>query len=247
MIRVAVVDDEPLACSGILTRLRAEIDVEVVVECADGHALAKLRRRDVDVAIVDVQMPGLSGLDGLAAIPAGDRPLAILLTAHDSFALRAFELAAVDYLLKPIDDERFSEAIDRARRALGRGVSDRQVKRFPIRVGSRTCFVDADDIVWVEADGDYVALHADGHRHLLRESLYELSHKLDSTRFLRVHRSAIVRIDQIAELMPRSNRDAVLRLRDGTTLRASRTYIDTLLAALSPSTTKPRASVEQSL
>ena len=242
MIRVAVVDDEPLARNGVLTRLRAAADVEVVAECADGHALAHLRRRDVDVAFVDVQMPGLSGLDGLAAIPADERPLAILLTAHDSFALRAFELGAVDYLLKPIDDERFNEAIDRVRRALGRGASDGQVKRFPIRIGSRTCFVNVDDIAWIEADGDYVALHAHGHRHLLRESLYELSHKLDPAQFLRVHRSAIVRVDQIAELMTRSNRDAVLRLRDGSTLRASRTYIDTLLAALSLSVTPTRTS-----
>jgi two-component system LytT family response regulator len=245
MIRVAVVDDEPLARNGVLTRLRAENDVEVVAECADGHALSELRRCDVDVAIVDVQMPGLSGLDGLAAIPANERPLAILLTAHDSFALRAFELDAVDYLLKPIDDERFCEAIDRVRRALGRVASDGEVKRFPIRIGSRTRFVDVDDIVWIEADGDYVALHADGHRYLLRESLYELSHKLDHARFLRVHRCAIVRVDQVAELMPRSNRDAVLRLRDGTTLRASRTYIGSLLAALSLSVAGAKASIEQ--
>jgi two-component system LytT family response regulator len=233
MIRVAVVDDEPLARNGVLTRLRAQADVEVVAECADGHALAGLRRRHVDVAIVDVQMPGLSGLDGLAAIPADERPLAILLTAHDSFALRAFELDAVDYLLKPIDDERFNEAIDRVRRVLGHGVGDGQLRRFAIRIGARTCFVEVDDIVWIEADGDYAALHVDGQRHLLRESLYELSRKLDPARFLRVHRSAIVRVDQIVELMPRSNRDAVLRLRDGTTLRASRTYIDALLAVLS--------------
>lgn len=243
MIRVAVVDDEPLARNGVLTRLRAERDVEVVAECVDGHGLAGLRRRDVDVAIVDVQMPGLGGLDGLAAIPADERPLAILLTAHDSFAVRAFELEAVDYLLKPIDDERFTEAIDRVRRSLGRETKEALVKRFAIRIGSRMCFVDVDDIAWIEADGDYVALHASGHRYLLRESLYQLSHKLDSTRFLRVHRSAIVQVDQVAELMPRANRDAVLRLRDGTTLRASRTYIDTLLAALAlPVTTnKPSA------
>jgi two-component system LytT family response regulator len=214
MIRVAVVDDEPLARNGVLTRLRAENDVEVVAECADGHALSELRRCDVDVA-------------------------------HDSFALRAFELDAVDYLLKPIDDERFCEAIDRVRRALGRVASDGEVKRFPIRIGSRTRFVDVDDIVWIEADGDYVALHADGHRYLLRESLYELSHKLDHARFLRVHRCAIVRVDQVAELMPRSNRDAVLRLRDGTTLRASRTYIGSLLAALSLSVAGAKASIEQ--
>ncbi|MET0937457.1 MAG: LytTR family DNA-binding domain-containing protein [Luteibacter sp.] len=234
MIRVAVIDDEPLARRGVVARLAAEADVTVVAEGVDGHALAGLRRSAVDVVIVDVQMPGLSGLDGLAAIPVAERPLAILLTAHDSFAVRAFELNAIDYLLKPVDDERFAESIDRARRQLGRQnkPADTVVERFAIRVGTKLSFVDARDVEWIEADGDYAALHAGGQRHLLRESLQELSRRLDASRFLRVHRSAIVRIDQVVELQPRSNRDAVLRLRDGTTLRASRTYIDPLLAAL---------------
>jgi len=232
MIRVAVVDDEPLARSGVLSRLRAEPDVAVVAECHDGHALAALRRADVDVAFVDVQMPGLSGLDALAAIPPAERPLAILLTAHDTFALRAFELNAVDYLLKPIDDERFAEAIDRARRQLSHTVTSSWPERFSIRIGTRLSFVDVADITWIEADGDYAALYGNGQRHLLRETLTVLSRKLDPARFLRVHRSAIVRVDQVAEFQPRPNRDAVLRLRDGTTLRASRTYIDALLAAL---------------
>src|SRR3954470_6007735 len=240
MIRVAVVDDEPLARRGVLGRLAAEAEVRVVAECVDGHALALLRRRDVDLVIVDVQMPGLSGLDGLAAIPAAERPLAILLTAHDSFAVRAFELNAIDYLLKPIDDERFAEAIDRARRHLGRHARSvaASVERFTIRVGAKLSFVDAADVEWIEADGDYAALHVDGQRHLLRESLHELSRRLDPSRFLRVHRSAIVRVDQVVELQPRSNRDAVLRLRDGTTLRASRTYIDPLMAALHTGSTR---------
>lgn len=232
MIRVAIVDDEPLARSGVLARLRGEGDVMVVEECTDGHALAALRSDHVDLAIVDVQMPGMSGLDGLAAIPRGARPLAILLTAHDSFAIRAFELEAVDYLLKPIDDERFAEALARVRRKLDRDARPAPVERFAIRLGSRLSFVPVDDVTWIEADGDYAALHASGQRHLLRESLHELARKLDPSRFLRVHRSAIVRVDQVAEMQPRPNRDAVLRLRDGTTLRASRTYIDALLAAL---------------
>lgn len=233
MIRIAVVDDEPLARRGVLARLRAERDVVVVAEAVNGHALAALRRSDVDVAIVDVQMPGLSGIDALATIPPPDRPLAILLTAHDSFAIRAFELGAVDYLLKPIDDERFTEAIERARRQLGRlTVTTTQAERFAIRIGARIHYVAADEVEWVEADGDYAALHVRGERHLLRETLHTLSKRLDPRRFLRVHRSAIVRVDRVAELLPRPNRDAVVRLKDGATLRASRTYIDALLAAL---------------
>ncbi|UPG94158.1 LytR/AlgR family response regulator transcription factor [Luteibacter aegosomatissinici] len=232
MIRVAVVDDEPLARSGVLARLRAEHDVHVVDECADGYGLAALRRDRVDVAIIDVQMPGLNGLDGLAAIPRAERPLAVLLTAHDTFAIRAFELEAVDYLLKPIDDERFSEALDRVRRKLGSDTRPALAEHFAIRVGTRLSFVEVGAVTWIEADGDYAALHANGQRHLLRESLQELARKLDPVRFQRVHRSAIVRVDQVAEMLPRPNRDAVLRLRDGTTLRASRTYIDALMAAL---------------
>lgn len=236
MIRVAVVDDEPLARRGVMARLGAESDVTVVAEVTDGHALVALRRADVDVAIVDVQMPGLSGIDALAAIPASDRPLAILLTAHDSFAVRAFELGAVDYLLKPIDDERFAEAIERARRHLGRtaatATTAAQTERFAIRIGARIHYVAAEEIEWIEADGDYAALHVRGERHLLRETLHAMSKRLDPARFLRVHRSAIVRVDQVAELQSRSNRDAVVRLKGGATLRASRTYIDALLAAL---------------
>jgi two-component system LytT family response regulator len=234
MIRIAVVDDEPLARRGVLARLRAEPDVTVVTEAVNGHALAALRSTDVDVAIVDVQMPGLSGIDALAAIPPPGRPLAILLTAHESFALRAFELGAVDYLLKPIDDERFAEAIERARRQLGRiaTTTTTQAERFAIRIGARIHYVAADEVEWIEADGDYAALYVRGERHLLRETLHTLSRRLDPLRFLRVHRSAIVRVDQVAELLPRPNRDAVVRLKDGATLRASRTYIDALLAAL---------------
>lgn len=232
MIRVAVVDDEPLARRGVRAKLAHEPDVTVVAEAIDGHALAALRRSDIDVAIVDVQMPGLSGLDALAAIPVAERPLAILLTAHENFALRAFELGAVDYLLKPIDDERFAESIERVRRQLGRAAMAAPAERFAIRIGTRIQYVAASDIDWIEADGDYAVLHARGERHLLRETLHTLSKRLDPARFLRVHRSAIVRVDQVAEMRPSPNRDAVLRLRDGATLRASRTYIDALLAAL---------------
>jgi two-component system LytT family response regulator len=111
-------------------------------------------------------------------------------------------------------------------------VASQRPERFSIRIGARLSFVETAQITWIEADGDYAALHVDGQRHLLRETLTVLSRKLDPSRFLRVHRSAIVRVDQVAEFQARPNRDAVIRLRDGTTLRASRTYVDALLAAL---------------
>jgi two-component system LytT family response regulator len=149
MIRVAVVDNNPLARSGVLKRLRAEIDVNVLAEYVAGHRGAGLRCRDVDIAIVDMQRPRLSGLDGLSTKPADERPMAILLSAHDSFAVCAFELEVVNYRLKPIDNERFSKAIDHVRRSLGSETKEWLIKWFTLRIGSRMCFVAVDGIVWV--------------------------------------------------------------------------------------------------
>lgn len=247
-MRLAIIDDEPLARSGLRARLAGLDDLEIVAEYADGlAAIDGLRAQPVDLVFVDVQMPGASGLDMLAALPASQRPIAILLTAHDSFAVRAFALRAIDYLLKPVDDARLSEALDRAREAHrwrthaataspdpGPNPEPRAhyPRRFEVRVGRRVRFVDAEAIVWIEADGDYARLHAEGQAHLVRESLSRLTAQLDPATFARVHRSAIVRIEAIEELQPLANRDAILRLRDGTPVRASRTYIDPLLRQL---------------
>lgn len=245
MIRVAVIDDEPLARSGVVARLAAHADMIVVGEYADGRAaLDGLRATVPDIAFIDVQMPGLSGIDVLAALPEAMRPVSILLTAHDQFAVRAFALRAIDYLLKPVDDVRFCEALDRARDAcewrksstdaarIVPGASRAPATRFEVRIGRRLQFVAADAIEWVEADGDYARLHAGGHAYLLRESLARLIEQLDPQSFVRVHRSAIVRADCVVELQPLANRDAVLRLRDGTPVRASRTYIEPLIRRL---------------
>lgn len=245
MIRVAVIDDEPLARSGVIVRLARQTDVTVVGEYGDGAAaLSGLRELRPDLVFIDVRMPGMSGLDVLAALPARERPMAILLTAYDSFAVRAFELRAVDYLLKPIDDERFAEALDRARQALAWRTSvppapvaapdetARWLNRFCVRVGRKTVYLAATEVEWIEADGDYATLHVGDKTHLLRESLQRLCERLDPALFMRVHRSAIVRIDCVTELQPLANRDAMLRLRSGTPLRASRTYIEPLLGRL---------------
>ncbi|MFT3763879.1 MAG: LytTR family DNA-binding domain-containing protein [Pseudoxanthomonas sp.] len=242
MIRVAVIDDEPLARSGAIACLSRFDDVEVVGQYADGHAAMEgVRRLRPDLVVLDVQMPGMDGIDVLRGLPPQERPLAILLTAHASFAVSAFELDAVDYLLKPLDDERLAEAMDRARRRLRRPAAAMAglpppapslPARFEVRVGRRTVFVPVDEVEYLQADGDYAVLHAGGRRHLIRESLQRLQERLDGERFLRVHRSAIVRLDRIAEMQPLSNRDALLRLHDGTLLRASRTYVDALHARL---------------
>lgn len=245
MIRVGIVDDEPLARRGVLMRLGEVADVEVIGECEDGiSALAMLRTKSPDLVFLDVQMPGMIGLDVLAALEPAQRPLVILLTAHEGFAVRAFALNAVDYLLKPIDDARFSEALARARhllrlRALDDGgardvMPDKKawLERFQVRIGHRILFIRADSVTWVGADGDYAVLHVGERTYMVRESLHQLAAQLDPRRFVRVHRSAIVRLDQVAELQPLTNRDALLRLRDGTPVRVSRTWIDGLLGAL---------------
>jgi two-component system LytT family response regulator len=245
MMRIAIVDDEPLARSGVATRLAAHADVTVVGEYGDGaSALAGIRDTAPDVVFIDVQMPDMTGIDVLAALSPAQRPMAILLTAYDEFAVRAFEFNAIDYLLKPVDDDRFAEALDRARAALPYRRRDAAppdaahdepkswTTRFEVRVGRRIAFVDAQDVSWIEADGDYAALHVGDNAYLVRESLQRLSLALDPAKFVRVHRSTIVRIDRVADLQPLSNRDALLRLTDGTPIRASRTYIAPLLDAL---------------
>lgn len=240
MIRVAVIDDEPLARAGVIARLQAHADLQLVGEFGDGvEALQALPALQPQLAFVDVQMPGLSGIELLARLPPAQRPLAILLTAYDHFAVRAFELHAIDYLLKPVDDERFVQALERARAALpyrlpgaATTAAPEYRRGFQVRVGRRVVLVDAAAVDWIEADGDYAVLHARGESYPLRESLQRLAQELDPACFLRVHRSTIVRTALIDGLQRLSNRDVMLRLRDGTPLRASRTYVDALMAAL---------------
>ena len=239
-IRVVIVDDEPLARLAVKVRLARRDAFTLVGEFGDGaSAYDGIVALKPDLVFVDVEMPGKSGLDVLAALPPGQRPMAILLTAYDSFAMQAFELAALDYLLKPVDDERFDEALDRAQQAFpyrghGRAAAPAAtaVRSFSVRMGSRTVLVPVAEVERIEADGDYATLHASGKTWLVRERLHNLAMQLDPRQFHRVHRSSIVRLDMIAELCPLTNRDALLRLRDGSVLRASRTYMPALAAAL---------------
>ena len=243
-IRVLVVDDEPLARVGVITRLSTYSDMLVVGECSTGEeARAKIPQVSPDLLFVDVEMPGISGLDLLRELPKEQARCIVFLTAHEEYALDAFNVEALDYLLKPIDDERFAACIDRARRMLSLhrqeanferlyGLltypSERDkrsvIKRFPIRLGNNFTFVQVEDVDWIEGLGDYAGLHVGGRTHLLRESLTSLEARLDPTQFVRIHRSTIVQVEHIARIDPSANRDAVLTLRDGKTLRVSRTY-----------------------
>jgi two-component system LytT family response regulator len=239
-IRVVIVDDEPLARLAVKVRLARRDGFELVGEFGDGDsAYQGIAALKPDLVFVDVEMPGKTGLEVLAALPSAHRPMAILLTAYDGFAVQAFELAALDYLLKPVDDERMDEALDRAQQAFpyrgqGRAAAPAAPKTltFSVRVGSRTVLVPVAEVERIEADGDYATLHANGKNWLVRERLNNLAMQLDPCQFHRVHRSSIVRLDMIAELHSLTNRDALLRLRDGGVMRASRTYMPALAEAL---------------
>lgn len=242
-MRALIVDDEPLARRGVVLRLRKFKDVEVIGECGDGaSAVKKILELTPDVVFLDVQMPGMDGFDVLRALPRDNLPAVIFLTAYEQHALRAFEVHALDYLLKPVNDDRFAEAVERARQA-GGDARDRMaerilamlerkpakyVSRFPVRVGSRIQLVLADDIEWIAAAGDYAELHGGGRCHLIRETMNSLEVKLDPAQFLRIHRSRIVRGRCIRELRSIDNREYLVKLSDGTEHRSGRTYADRL-------------------
>jgi len=243
-VRTLIVDDEPLARRGVVLRLKKFRDIEVVGECGDGSsAVEKILELAPDVVFLDVQMPGMDGFEVLRALPKESMPVVIFLTAYEQHALRAFEVHALDYLLKPVNDERFGDAIRRARQV---GDSDSRIRmaerilamldrkpakyvtRFPVRIGSRIQLVLADDIEWIAAAGDYAELHASGRCHLLRETMNSLEEKLDPAQFLRIHRSRIVRVGCVRELRAIDNREYLLKLSDGSEHRSSRSYADRL-------------------
>lgn len=239
-IRVVIVDDEPLARLAVKVRLARYGGFELLAEYGDGDsAFAGIEMLRPDLVFVDVEMPGKSGIELLAAFSPALRPMAILLTAYDSFALQAFDVAALDYLLKPVDDERFDEALVRAQLAFPyRGPNSATMSAkpwthtFSVRVGMRTVLVPAAEVERIESDGDYAVLHSGGKTWLMRERIHALASQLDPRQFVRVHRSTIVRLNMIAELSSLTNRDGLLRLRDGSLLRVSRTYMPGLADAM---------------
>lgn len=243
-MRALIVDDERLARRGVALRLKKFKDIEIVGECSDGlSAVARILELSPDVVFLDIQMPGMDGFEVLRALPKETLPNVIFLTAYEQHALRAFEVHALDYLLKPVDDERFLAAIDRARKLgdsksriqvteqilemLGRN-SEEYDSRFVVRTGARIQIVHAEDTEWIGAAGDYAELHVRGRAHLLRETMNSLEQKLDPAKFLRIHRSRIVRTECIVELCAIDNREYLVKLTDGSQHRSSRTYANKL-------------------
>ena len=250
-LRVLVVDDEPLAREGLKMLLGRQPQVEFVSEARNGReAVALIREQKPDLVLLDVQMPRTDGFSVVQAIGADRMPPVIFVTAHDQYAIRAFEIAAIDYLLKPVAAERFAIAF---RRAVGRlrGVPreegtrqvlamldavahpPRQLERFAVRSGERTVFVPVDDVEWIEAFQNYVRLHAGASTHLLHVPMNTIEAVLDSARFLRVHRSYIVNVRRIAQLWSVAHGQFAIELRSGQRLQSGRTYSDRIRRALS--------------
>jgi two-component system LytT family response regulator len=244
--RAVIVDDEPLARERLRMLLASEDWIEVIGECKDGlSAVASIQKLQPELVFLDVQMPGATGFEVIQAIGAEKMPFVIFVTAYDRYALRAFDVHAIDYLLKPFDRERFQQALLRAKQQLERRstgdlerrllqlVQDlkpvqQKLERFVIKAGGRVFFVRADEIDWIEAAGNYVKLHVGPEAHLFRETMNALESQLDADTFFRVHRSHIVNIERVRELQPWFNGEYVVFLKDGTRLTLSRGYREKL-------------------
>ncbi len=219
MIRAVIVDDEPLAREGVRLLLAEDPEVTVVGEAAGGRAaVAALRRLRPDLVFLDVQLPDADGFDVLAEIPLAEQPVVVFVTAYDRYALRAFEVHALDYLLKPFSDDRFRDALRRAKARLREAPAR---PRLVIKDGGRVVFLPVDEIDWIESADYYAQLHAGRNAYLLRESLASLEARLDPARFVRVHRRVILNRDRLREVRERG-RAYVALLADGTELPVAR-------------------------
>lgn len=228
-VRALIAEDEPLARQRLERLLRLRNDIEVVATAADGdEALAMIASTAPDLIFLDIQMPGLGGFDVVRELGGTGRPFVIFTTAYDQYALRAFEVHALDYLLKPFDDVRLNAALDRALPLIGGGA---WTQRFVVKSAGRILFLRAEEIDWIAAADNYVALHAGKASHLVRMTLKSIEQKLDPARFLRVHRSTIVNLEAVRQFLPAAHGDCELVLRDGTRLTASRTFSERLRAA----------------
>lgn len=240
-MRVIIVDDEVHARRKMQALLSAFDDVDVVAECAGGaEAVAAVEEHAPDVVFLDVQMPGMSGLEVVRAVGPGRMPLVVFATAYDRFAIEAFEAHAVDYLLKPIDPDRLGRTIEHLRDRLRQSRPDRAglgdvlarldtpawPRKLAVKSGGSIHVVDVDRIDWIEADGNYVSIHAAGETYLHRETLHGIEARLDPERFARIHRSYIVAVDRVRRLEPDRHGDYAVVMKDGETLTLTRTYRD---------------------
>ncbi len=257
-IRTLIVDDEPPARENLRIRLRGAPDFQVVGECGSGReAIAAITAQQPDLVFLDIRMPDMDGFAALQAIAPELQPVVVFVTAFDRYALDAFRAHALDYLLKPFDEERFAETLDACRRRVAearrggglgpggdaaplegelrdpaRGGHEACFERLVVRSRGRVLFLSVDSLDWVEACGDYVSLHAGEKSWLLRRTMNEMEARLDPKAFARINRSAIVRLDRVLELVPASRGEHVVRLAGGRELRLTRSYRERLEARL---------------
>lgn len=240
-IKALIVDDELLARKRLRKLLRGDAEVEIIGECASGReAVVAIQSLHPDLVFLDVQMPEMDGFAALESLASDELPLIIFVTAYDQYALRAFEVCALDYLLKPVDRERFAQTLQRAKARLRgerRGETARlrslleelkteahRPERIAIKAGGRIRLLKLEEIDWIEAEGKYARLHFGQESHLLREAMSSLEARLDPRKFVRIHRSTIVNVDRIKELESWFNYDYRAVLNDGTQLIVSRSH-----------------------
>jgi two-component system LytT family response regulator len=245
-IRTVIADDEELARRGLRALSQRCEDLELICECRNGReAVDAIHRHRPDLVFLDVQMPGKTGFDVISAI-GPQRPHVVFVTAYDNFALRAFEVHALDYLLKPVNEERFDAALARVREAMSHATDNaivqrvRQVAatieapastatlpavdRLPIKANGRIILIRLADIDWIEADGDYVSVHVGDKAWLMRETIAAVEMRLALSGFVRIHRSALVNAERVKELRPRDKGEYTVVLNDGTELKLTRNY-----------------------
>lgn len=239
-LRALVVDDEPLARESLRLLIGRDPEFTVVGECNGPDAPAMAHATKPDVMFLDIQMPELDGFGVIEQLGLDSPPLIVFTTAYDAYALKAFDVHALDYLLKPFDDARFADTLNRIKQRLRNGGGqieaekliqllesrERHMRRILVRVREKIVVVKTDDIDWIEAADYYASIHAGGQSYLLRETLNDLEKRLDPQRFLRVHRSAIVNVDRVREIHPLFRGDCMLVLTDGTRVKLSRTRRD---------------------
>ena len=259
-IRTLIVDDEPAAREGMRHLLAGDCDVVLAGVCANGReAAAAIAAAAPDLVFLDVQMPELDGFSVLRRLDRASLPAVVFVTAHEQYALRAFEVHAIDYLLKPFSDERFREALERAKLQVRQGrlselswkllaliqgyvpeqpavpvrrIGPRYLERLVIKSGGRVTLLRVAEIEWIDAEGDYVRIHVGKQWHLLRETMKRLEAQLDPARFVRIHRSTIVNIDRLRKLSPSFAGEYAVILHDGTKLKLSRGYHERIATLL---------------
>ena len=245
-IRAMVVDDEAMARERVVSLLRQEQDIELIGECSDGQqAVNAINSQQPDLVFLDVQMPAVDGFRVIEQVGPEKMPAVVFVTAYAEYAVRAFEVHALDYLLKPFGRERFQQTLQHARSHVERRragdlgkrlmalVQDikpepQKLDRLVVKSGGRVFFLRTEDIVWIEAAGNYVRLHLGEDSHLFRETMNGIEARLDPQRFVRIHRSRIVNSDRIKELQPWFNGEYVVVLQNGTRLTLSRGYREKL-------------------